>query len=184
VKDNILGLFSTLAVNFNVATNLHKDPDDFGLCFIIPLGDFKGGELYLKEPNILMCGVPGDLMILNSSAITHGNLPVTQGNRHSLVLFMGAGIVKPYREKKNVDLKFSKLFMKNLATTMSEIYNGAACLEVQHSFEKMEPVKDLDNSEVQEELEEPEEPEKPSHRYDSEDFKDLPKMFQPFFMNI
>ncbi|CAJ0912680.1 1731_t:CDS:2 [Entrophospora sp. SA101] len=52
----LFNTFTILAINFNTLTDLHHDVKDFnnGLCVVVPLGEFEGGELVFPEINLLV----------------------------------------------------------------------------------------------------------------------------------
>lgn len=77
--------FTSMVINLNVCTRAHRDCKDMDICVVIALGDFKGGELCLFEPGIVLELCPGDVIIFPSLRITHFNLHYI-GKRASVVL--------------------------------------------------------------------------------------------------
>ncbi len=57
------------------------------LSCVVPLGQFKGGDLLLPSIGMRIETSPGDLLFFNSSALMHANAPVTEGYRYSMVFF-------------------------------------------------------------------------------------------------
>jgi hypothetical protein len=54
----------------------------FGFCAIHAFGDYdytKGGHLVLKELKLIIQFPPGSLILIPSATITHGNIPVREG---------------------------------------------------------------------------------------------------------
>jgi hypothetical protein len=54
----------------------------FGFCAIHAFGDYdhtKGGHLVLKELKLIIQFPPGALILIPSATITHGNIPVREG---------------------------------------------------------------------------------------------------------
>ena len=54
----------------------------FGFCAIHAFGDYdytKGGHLVLKELKLIVQFPPGALILIPSATITHGNIPVREG---------------------------------------------------------------------------------------------------------
>lgn len=82
--------WSLAVLNIEGTCEFHADTKDWrnGLCCVIPFSkhDWKGGELSFPHLNIRVNGKSGDLIFFQSHLLEHGNLPVTEGNRNSLVL--------------------------------------------------------------------------------------------------
>ena len=87
-KHRLFDLYSLLVVNLTMATKYHKDLKDYrnGFCCVFPFEDYDGGELHFPELNVTVNLRPGDLIVFQSHLLTHGNWPVTRGNRKSCVL--------------------------------------------------------------------------------------------------
>jgi len=79
-----------IAINFNVISKYHWDSNDDpnGLCFLITLGDFEGGELVFPQLQIVVKLKPGQIVAFPSYLLLHGNLPITKGIRFSIVYFV------------------------------------------------------------------------------------------------
>jgi len=88
-------------INYRWAVEEHRDTSDFqnGLCWVLVFGEFTGGELVLKEPNITIQLKPGDLVCFKSYSITHYVKPF-QGQRNSLVFFTHHNMFFPYQEEQ------------------------------------------------------------------------------------
>jgi hypothetical protein len=85
---NFMGAWATGALNYNVLSSPHRDKKDFGLCWIIPFGDFDGGgDLLLDDLNIAFKMKPGCAVAFRSSKLLHSVTEWTSGDRFSLVLF-------------------------------------------------------------------------------------------------
>ena len=82
--------FSNLVININACSKGHRDCNDHVACLVLPIGKFKGGELCLYEPGIILPLEHGDIVIFLSSHITHFNLPYS-GQRASIVLHTDRG---------------------------------------------------------------------------------------------
>lgn len=76
--------FTSLVLNFNVNTLIHRDQDDQEVCLVLVVSDCVGGELCLYEPGIVLDLHPGDLVIFPSKDISHFNLDY-KGRRASWV---------------------------------------------------------------------------------------------------
>ena len=76
------------AVNFNTICGYHIDRDDdkYGFCWLVPLGDWEGGDLIFPQLNVRIKLKPGNILAFRSNLLVHGNLPCS-GVRHLLVFF-------------------------------------------------------------------------------------------------
>ena len=76
------------AVNFNTICRYHIDRDDdkYGFCWLVPLGDWEGGDLIFPQLNVRIKLKPGNILAFRSNLLVHGNLSCS-GVRHSLVFF-------------------------------------------------------------------------------------------------
>ena len=77
--------FSGFVINFNVATQPHRDVKDLRACAVLVIGSHEGGELVFQEPGLVFPLRKGDLIVFFSGKITHFNLRF-KGIRSSLVL--------------------------------------------------------------------------------------------------
>lgn len=87
------GIFPTIALNFNVISNYHWDDNDDpnGLCFVVALGDFEGGELCFPQLEIIVELKSGQVVAFPSKLLLHGNLAITRGIRFSIVSYVSKG---------------------------------------------------------------------------------------------
>lgn len=92
--------FVGLVLNFNIATCAHRDSKDDGICLVVPVGDFVGGDLCLVEPGIVLPLRHGDFAVFPSCEITHFNLPYS-GRRCSIVLQTDREMSKWTAEDRN-----------------------------------------------------------------------------------
>ncbi|KAJ6466820.1 hypothetical protein C8R45DRAFT_909855 [Mycena sanguinolenta] len=76
--------FSGFVLNISACTWAHRDGDKV-MCFVIPLGDFQGGELGLYETGFLFDLKMGDVLAFPSCNLTHFNCHF-KGCRATLVL--------------------------------------------------------------------------------------------------
>jgi len=99
------GAFPTVAVNFNIISQFHRDLKDHrdSLCVVCPLGIFEGGQLVFPELKLIIHARQGQAIAFRSNILVHGNLPVIAGIRHSVVFFIHATSIKQNR-------KFGTLF--------------------------------------------------------------------------
>ncbi|KAH9912434.1 uncharacterized protein B0H18DRAFT_853002, partial [Fomitopsis serialis] len=66
--------FAALVVNLNVVTRAHRDRQDDGVCLVLPIGEFEGGELCLVEAGLVIPLRNGDFAVFPSCKLTHFNL--------------------------------------------------------------------------------------------------------------
>ena len=77
--------FLGLVINLNVNTKGHRDPWDKDFCLVMPIGDFQGGALALKESGLVLELTSGDFTMFHSADLTHFNLHY-MGRRASIIL--------------------------------------------------------------------------------------------------
>lgn len=87
------GAWTTCSLNINYAVTWHLDKGDYGngLCWIIPFGDYSGGELSLKDFNAQVLIKPCDVAYMRSSHLEH-RVEAYTGTRNSIVLFTEANM--------------------------------------------------------------------------------------------
>ncbi|GBE82502.1 hypothetical protein SCP_0408860 [Sparassis crispa] len=81
--------FTSMVLNVNVVTHVHRDVKDLKACLVLVLGDHTGGDLCLVEPGLVFPLRAGDLVVFHSGDVTHFNLHY-RGERASLVLHSDA----------------------------------------------------------------------------------------------
>ena len=83
-------IFPTIVINFNAISNYHWNSNDNldGLCFLVTLGDFKGGELCFPQLQIVIKLKSGQVVAFSSCLLLHDNLLITKGIRFSIVYFV------------------------------------------------------------------------------------------------
>ena len=77
--------FLSLVVNLNIRSEAHRDSMDKNICLVIPIGNFKGGELVLVEQGLVLELGSGDVVVFRSGEATHFNMDY-EGERASFVL--------------------------------------------------------------------------------------------------
>lgn len=113
--------FAAAHVNFppGAWTRLHTDHLNRvgGMCGVWPLDDFDptmGGHLILWDLRLVIEFPPGNLILLPSALITHGNITVWQGqSRSAFVLFSAAGLFRWVLNGRMSDLEFKKQASKS-----------------------------------------------------------------------
>jgi hypothetical protein len=100
LKRGLTELFPDIALHLDADFCFHIDRNDcpFGLCIILPFGDFTRGILRAEEINANADLKVGDLAILPSALLTHGNLEV-EGLRRSLVFFCDRNLLFPAKKQ-------------------------------------------------------------------------------------
>jgi predicted 2-oxoglutarate/Fe(II)-dependent dioxygenase YbiX len=75
-----------LAINYNAKTPFHIDLNDNGLCTVVPVGDWEGGNLIIPHLGIKIKLVKGQVVMFRSNLLIHGN-DNAKGIRFSIVFF-------------------------------------------------------------------------------------------------
>jgi hypothetical protein len=93
------GSYPTASVNFNSICQFHLDLQDHRntLCVVCPLGTFEGGQLVFPELKLAFNIKEGQAIAFRSRLLVHGNLPIINGNRHSVVFYIHNTLVKKGR---------------------------------------------------------------------------------------
>jgi len=89
-------IFPSIAINFNRISEFHRDIKDHPntLCVVCPLGTFEGGQLVFPELKLTIHAKQGQAIAFRSHILVHGNLPVRNGIRHSIVFFVHNTVIK------------------------------------------------------------------------------------------
>ena len=105
-------IFPSIAINFNRISEFHRDIKDHPntLCVVCPLGTFEGGQLVFPELKLTIHAKQGQAIAFRSHILVHGNLPVRNGIRHSIVFFVHNTVIKEKR-------KFGSLFLDDELNT-------------------------------------------------------------------
>lgn len=108
--------FAAAHMNFgpNGTTRLHTDHLNRvrGLCAVYPLGPFdhrRGGQLILWDLKVIVDVPPGNLVLLPSALLLHGNVSLVDGDkRAALVLFSAAGLFRWVHNGMMSDKEFAE----------------------------------------------------------------------------
>ncbi|RHZ46101.1 hypothetical protein Glove_634g7 [Diversispora epigaea] len=105
------GIFLMIAINYNIVSNYHWDLSDAsnGLCCLIPLGNFQGGDLYFPQLHVRVPLQPGQVVAFDSHNLLHGNLPLISGIRHSIVYFVHQNFFHKKDNYNNMEIENVKL---------------------------------------------------------------------------
>jgi hypothetical protein len=76
--------YTGFVINLDVMTQAHRDHKALKGCIVMAFGDFRGGELVLYEPGLVVELKNGDMIVFPSEKITHFNLHF-EGRRGSVV---------------------------------------------------------------------------------------------------
>jgi len=76
------------------ATNPHIDRHDCHGCFVVPFGDYAGGEVTFPQLAQTVRLPPGDCLWFDSSQMQHHNAPVTAGTRFSMVFATHTQVIR------------------------------------------------------------------------------------------
>jgi hypothetical protein len=90
------GAFFTIAVKEGISDIIHLDLNDdpYSLTWVIPLGDWTGGELYCPQLGCKIPIIPGQVYGGLMGKVAHCNAPVTGGRRIILTCFTDLWILK------------------------------------------------------------------------------------------
>jgi len=81
--------FNAIQVNHNVQCPRHIDPYNSGESVIVAIGDYEGGELIIEDKEEAF-DINHKPLRFNGARYYHWNLPITSGNKYSLVFFTSA----------------------------------------------------------------------------------------------
>lgn len=81
--------FGGIVLNLNIATKIHRDPEDLDLCLIIVISECTGGDLVMLEPGLVLGQKNGDMIAFPSGDISHFNMDFL-GFRSSVVFHSDA----------------------------------------------------------------------------------------------
>ncbi|RIA93555.1 hypothetical protein C1645_819177 [Glomus cerebriforme] len=95
-----------IALNFNVISNYHWDDNDDlnSLCFVIALGDFKGGELCFSQLEIIVELKPRQVVAFPSKLLLYCNFSITRGIRlFSIISYVFKSFLKYTKDTEMAD---------------------------------------------------------------------------------
>jgi hypothetical protein len=82
-------LFTTIQINRNIRTRLHRDAGNLsGLACLTAFGSWEGAELVFPRFAVAFPLRPGDVLMADTGAELHGNVPPLMGTRISVVAFL------------------------------------------------------------------------------------------------
>jgi len=137
------GIFPMIAINFNALSNYHWDKLDAPncLCCLVPLGNFQGGELYFPQLHTLIPLQPGQVVAFSSHYLLHGNFPLVNGIRHSVVYFIHNIFFQKEDNLNNMEIDDAELNLER------ELYNNQGLnSETPYFTEPKGFQKDVDNN--------------------------------------
>lgn len=89
---DFLGAFTTVAVTNGVSDVLHADREDAGLTWVIPLGEYEGGDLCIPQYGMRIPLKPGDAIAFHANILGHHSSELLSGNRLALTCFTDRNI--------------------------------------------------------------------------------------------
>jgi hypothetical protein len=92
---DFLGAFTTIAVTNGISNVLHADRNDGGLTWVIPLGDWEGGDLCIPQEGIRVAVRPGDAIAFQANFIAHFSSKIQWGNHLALTCFTDRNMLFP-----------------------------------------------------------------------------------------
>lgn len=76
--------FDGIQLNHNYKSEMHIDKNNVGESVIVSFGDYDGGELVIEGK---ICDTRLQPILFDGSLYRHWNLPITRGDKYSLVFF-------------------------------------------------------------------------------------------------
>lgn len=142
-------LTSTITINTDFRTGLHKDSNNFakyGMMVVLNNGeeDFTGGELLIPKYKAKCCLKSGDFILFSNGDAYHTNNEIIGGNRWSFVFYIRGNIVKFYQEESiNIKRSYtSDLFLDydKTAIILTDKYNKYKKEIVEYAKENNYPI--------------------------------------------
>ena len=84
---NFLGAFTMVAITNGVSDILHTDRDDGGLTWVLPIGEWEGGDLCIPQLGMRVELKAGDAITFHANFLAHFNSQLITGNRLVLTCF-------------------------------------------------------------------------------------------------
>lgn len=86
---NFGGIFCTVAVKEGASELLHLDwnDDEDNMAFVLPVGDWEGGEFCSPQLGEKIPICPGQVFAVTARVLVHCSAPVTNGRRVVFTLF-------------------------------------------------------------------------------------------------
>lgn len=124
--------FSTVTVNLNWQTGIHRDSGNLegsmGNLVVIQKGNYTGGYLCYPSYKVAVDVKSTDMLIMDVH-IPHGNTPIKyispDAQRMSLVCYMREGIWEKSRGTTEADIKKNELKMKRILAKFNKIRDAA-----------------------------------------------------------
>ena len=90
------GAFFTVAVKEGASEIIHLDfhDDRYSIAWVVPLGDWAGGEFCLPQLGIKIPVRPGQALAVMTKVLVHCTAPITSGRRIILTLFCDQNLLK------------------------------------------------------------------------------------------
>jgi hypothetical protein len=99
IKDDpdldFLGAFTTVAVTNGISNVLHRDGEDGGLTWVIPLGDWEGADLCFPQEGRKVEVRPGDAIAFQANFLAHFSSKMKWGDRVALTCFTDRNMLLP-----------------------------------------------------------------------------------------
>ncbi|RIA91867.1 hypothetical protein C1645_821415 [Glomus cerebriforme] len=94
-----------ISLNFNVINNYYWDNNDDpnGLCFVVALEDFEGGEFCFLQLKIIVELKPEQVVAFPFKLLLYSNLSITKGIRFSIVSYVSKSFLEYTKDTKIAD---------------------------------------------------------------------------------
>lgn len=92
---DFLGAFTTVAVTNGISNVMHTDAGDGGLTWVVPIGEWEGGDLCIPQAGIRIEVRPGDAIAFQANFLAHFSSEIKWGNRLALTCFTCRNVLRP-----------------------------------------------------------------------------------------
>jgi hypothetical protein len=87
------GAFTTVAVTNGISDIMHTDRNDVGLTWVLPFGEFEGGNLRIPHYGIEIPIKEGEAIAFQANFVAHMSSPLVSGERLALTCFTDRNIM-------------------------------------------------------------------------------------------
>jgi hypothetical protein len=90
---DFMGAFTTVSVTNGVSDILHTDRNDAGLTWVLPIGEWNGGDLCFPQLGIRIPVKEGEAVAFQANFLAHMSSPLVDGDRLALTCFTDGNIM-------------------------------------------------------------------------------------------
>lgn len=81
------GTFTMVAVKEGSSERTHVDCNDQGITWVLPIGDWEGGDMVFPQLKLQVPLRSGELLGFSANLLAHHCTPITSGNRLVITMF-------------------------------------------------------------------------------------------------